>query len=872
LCAVGLTLLALSAPALAETKLDLRQDPLACQIARADDGAIILRSRLPMMVGMELVLVANGAPVGRVRVSAIENGTASAGLVSGQMPDAAFAVMAAPLPFPVTAANGQVVGVAGSAVLNPGDVLTIARATRIGESPRRGESQGRLIATGRFLGHMPRRVQVTQLAEGESVRVGDLCYLGELPGAEALPAVTDATSEARGMGPAPAAATPAKPETPPAAQEAPSAVAAPSVAAAPAVEQAPTATVEAPAAPVAALPRVTPPVSEPPTVTGLSGLIRVPTADVLPDGQARFSHTTNPDHNGGRDPISPSVGGTAQDSVTIGVLPNLEISFALSADGFGARSRDLSAHMKYRLLDGNARHPSIAVGAADMGRNDADATYFAVASQRLFRDSLQLTLGGATGGNSGLLAGASYRPVDWAELQAEYDTNRLNTGLAVQPLRDLWLRVADVDVGTIYSASYAFPLTYPSRARVRTEDVGPSVATLQEALAALQRELVALGLEDVRAEVVQTALGERLVVAYEDRVHTLNAMDGVSAVLLRAARQAPGSVGEIELRLRHLGLTVCGVRTNADTYREYMRGAIPAAEYAAQLVVETLPSASERPTGPVVATTEALGKLYGHSDLEIGLGVKSYVGTELTRLSLGWWLKPEWVMPIGRGLQSAVRLQIPLAGPLAGDDPNGTTTDRALLSYAFQPTDQWISQVTAGRFALDLDGVAVEVARPLGDAGMLRGTWATLHDTTASAGQYYVGEYSHWLPRSDVQLRFLAGRFLDGDDGWGVDFGRYFGEVNVGIGYRDTDYGSRAELRLSLPLSPRRQPSKPTGLRLRPADTLDYQVRSMLGSGPNYVSTALVTGNELSIGQDLTTSYLMRNRVLRDYVESSLLR
>ena len=205
-CAVALGLVLASGLVWADQRLDLRQDPLACRVGRTAEGGVALGRHAQMMVGMELVLVADGAPIGRVRVNVVENGTASASLVSGQMPRTALTVMAAPLPFPVTSVDGQVAGVAGSAVLSPGDALTIAR-------------KGRVVATGRFVGHMPRQVEVTRLADGEGVQVGDLCYLGTLAGAEALPAVSDETEALTPVAPAPAApaetlAVPAVPAPP----------------------------------------------------------------------------------------------------------------------------------------------------------------------------------------------------------------------------------------------------------------------------------------------------------------------------------------------------------------------------------------------------------------------------------------------------------------------------------------------------------------------------------------------------------------------------------------------------------------------------------------------------------------------------------
>ena len=777
-------------------------DNLTCHVLRQlEDSSLILIPATPRMLpGMELVLMRGKEALGRARLERIDHRSGFARLIEGAIEGSVADVSAAPLPFPVTVVAQPTVYVHGPSVLTAGDMVTIARDRR-------------LIAVGRFEDYQPMRLTVLRLAAGEQVKGGDLCYLGCLPGSELLAAVTQQQPDVAGVEQPPVRAHSDRPVEPATA-----------------------------------------------TVAGATGLIRVPSADVVGDGEMRITWTPPPS-----DRESPGMGGSSTYSMTVGMLPRSELTFAMGEAEF---AHDMTFAAKLQLREQSGGRPALAVGVVDMKRTGfADRpTGYVVATKRMSDDRLALSLGGAIGESSGVMAGVGYRLTPALELQAEYDTRGVNVGVAARLGKRLWLRAAAVDVGTAITAAYQLPLGHSYKPPRRLAGVGPSELALQPAADAVQRDLVALGLENV-VVAIEEADEQRLVVAYENRRFTLNELDALSQVLRVAARRAPASVAGVVLIARRLGLSAIEVKTAASVYRSYARGEITRDAFASQLGVSLLPAG--RTCGELLATTSVANRSYGHADVTVSPSLRSIIGTETTTLQLGWYARPQMSVPFGRGLLAEGRWSYPVCGPLVREQPQKLTTERAVLAYACRPMSGWLAQMQVGRFPTDREGVAVEVIRPHGGRGLWHGTWAALDRQGQAQRPYFVGEYRYLVPRWDTQVRAYAGRFLDEDSGWGLDVVRYFDEVQFGIGVRDTTISRTGEVRLVVPLGPRRQPRCPSTIRVCTPDFFDHRTRSVI-SGKNYVHLATSTGNELNLGWDLVDDVLNRGRHLPAWVRRHL--
>ncbi len=589
------------------------------------------------------------------------------------------------------------------------------------------------------------------------------------------------------------------------------------------------------------------------TVTGLTGLIRVPNAFALRQEFARFSVT--PPMGAGYE----SIGARSSWAATLGLLPRTEFAFSL---GSQAVDYDLAGHAKVSLTDARGLRPALALGVTDVARNGPKgSTGFVVATWPVLGDGVALTLGGAFSGNAGLLAGIQCRLGPVVELQAEYDTERVNVGVAAALGDRAFARVANLSTGTTATVGYTVPLTYLAPRKLTPPGPAEASAAIVDVLDRVKKTLVASGLEDVQVAVTHLGDNVELSAAYDDRCYTVNQLDGLPDVLKTMAENAPANTSALVVKLRRRALVMAEYRVPLEAYRRFAAGETTGRELKEAADVTLLPVTSEM-RGPQ-QETEVANSSFRHVDVVVSPGIRTVVGTETGAFKIGVLGRVEAVAPLGRGLQAQSRWVYPIGGELAGDDPRRWRNDRALISYAFSPKPRWLAQVIAGRFPHSTSGVVVEVLRPLGSRSLFHAVAGKAENDRLGKKLYWLAEYWHFVPQWRAQVRVLGGRFLSADTGIGIDLIRGFGAVEMAIGVRDTSTSRLVQLSLSVPLSPRRQPQSPSTVRIRLADYLDQQLRSII-EGVNYLYLEDITARELSLGPDMRDTLLNRYRLVPD--------
>lgn len=578
-----------------------------------------------------------------------------------------------------------------------------------------------------------------------------------------------------------------------------------------------------------------------PSVTGLSGLIRTPTADTMSSDRWRLQYTA---------PITlgNDMGDSAVTALSLSVVPRTEVAFSLGAQGQGI---DLTYHAKVVLLEPRLGRPGFAVGVVDgnHAQGQREGSRFAVATLPVGDGRASVSAGVADGRISGLFGGVAYEPWRWLTLQAEYDTRRVNTGAVIRAGEQAYLRVADTRGGPMIAVGGQFGIEYP--AALSSDEVrriasgvpgGPNIDSARS-------DLVEIGFEDVRVRIENEAGTRRMVASFENRRFTLRQEDGIRAGLAILANRAPTGIREVAVELSRRGIVVGRATLGI---QEALQGEAGVVKF------ETLPLPSggsiEEETG--VANRSAL-----HADLVMGIGLKTVVGSEIGYFRMGVLAQPEVEVPVGRGLLVDVRGSLPVCRDLLADRPSQMVCDRALLALAFRPAGGCLAQISAGRYPTDADGVVLEVARPIGNAGIFRLVGGHVRNDALRSRVYAIGEYWHAFPGGRVQARLFGGQFLTGDRGLGLDVFRFYGDARVGLGYRNTGITGIALVSLSLPLSPRRQPLRPGTLRIKTPDFLDHSVKTTT-EHPNYIARATAAAGELLIGQDLITTFLDRGRLL----------
>jgi hypothetical protein len=580
------------------------------------------------------------------------------------------------------------------------------------------------------------------------------------------------------------------------------------------------------------------------SLSGLSGTIRVPSAELMPYSSIRATWNALPDVE------SPAVAGTNAFVVTTPLLPRTEAALAMGPQKFGS---DLTINAKWQLRAPTPARPGWALGVLDIKRTGQwDApTAFLVATQRVADGRGALTAGVAAGQNSGLLLGATWALTPWLEMQAEYDSARVNIGALTRLGRHLQLRVAETDVGTTIATTYEFGL-----ADARPLPAIPGLATISgqsvpQALVTIQTALVAEGFEDVELWQEATRVG----VAYENRRYTRSELDGILAVLTILAHTAPDETTTFILHTRKRRLAVAQITVDAAATRQFAAGTLPVEALAHRWRVETFPGTA--PAVPANALPRANSSA-GHTDLAFGMKTTSTIGSE-NGTQVGLFVAPQLTIPLGRGLVAEGLWLTPVAGQLVEDEP-GLSTERALVAYAFQPLPHSLAQVSVGRFSRQEEGIALEVVRPVGANQLYRAVGAWLETEAAGERPYALAEYGYWLSQYHTYLRVVGGQFIH-DRGVGGDITRFFGDIQVRVGLRHTTKNSLAELQLTIPMGPSRQPQRPTGLRVRVADDWTFRARSVL-KGANYFSRSRFTAVELPLGPSVSEAFLDANRLL----------
>jgi len=155
---------------------------------------------------------------------------------------------------------------------------------------------------------------------------------------------------------------------------------------------------------------------------GLPGLVEMPTADVLPNGQlsATVSHFA----------------GITRNTVTFQITPRLSGSFRYSAHiSPGAFNFDRSFDFKYKILDEGKRRPALALGMQDVIGTGAYSGEYLVASKHF---SPQLKVTGGIGWGRFATYGEFSNPL--AVLSPYFRTRAVGFGLGGVPAYSRWFR------------------------------------------------------------------------------------------------------------------------------------------------------------------------------------------------------------------------------------------------------------------------------------------------------------------------------------------------------------------------------------------------------------------------------------------------
>ncbi|MCH7472864.1 YjbH domain-containing protein [bacterium] len=560
-------------------------------------------------------------------------------------------------------------------------------------------------------------------------------------------------------------------------------------------------------------------------IDGVSGIIQIPTAEVVADGGAVLSVARYMS-------IHLSAKGEAiarSYTATIGYLPRLEITargvdFPNVPDEAAqlVNFHDRSISAKYQLFESGGWQA--ALGALDVGgESRKQDAYYGVVTYHTPGGGLSLSAGAGSDTLDGIFGGVRWAPSRHVSLLGEYDTEDFNYALQLHPVKGLGLTGGYAHEHAVFMASYSFPLDprgkqtlcCPVQLERSTVEYGSLLAmceSVRDALVAESYENVLVGSD-----------GDTLFIECESR-RFVEQVDALAVAAITGATRCAGEISEIVLTPKLEDVPQLSVHVAVDDLLAFL--ADPALSSDCFLVTTYHPGAYPFDT---VFAAEA-NKKPGHGEVQLRI-VNSVAGGRAGqaryRTSNGLGLGEE--IFLARGISLRARQEWPFHNDITGK------TDPVNRSAYLRYFDAWTPELfllgTTGYYGDDRYGFTGEAGYYFsGGRFKMGGRYAYISDRREGIGDskdgMALGELAYFEPGLDLELSTLSGQFLEGDEGTLVQASRYFGPTELTFFAFDTNRSRlHGGFRLFVPLPWYRQ-QRHGGWRAIPAPYYGYQYRS----------------------------------------------
>lgn len=580
---------------------------------------------------------------------------------------------------------------------------------------------------------------------------------------------------------------------------------------------------------------------------GSTGLLGVPSADVLDEGLAAFGvNNRHPNFAGG----GPEVDNYF---IALGAWPGLEIVGRVVAEDKppgAVENRDLSLDVKYgiRLFDGG---PRLAVGAQDLGGEAQHYRSRFVVATWPWR-SLSATAGYGFGPDvlDGAFGGLEWAPLPYLSLVADHDTSdisagvRLSTGGLLGRTRavltashnaasdeaefGLTLRFP---LGVDRSSSSGRPFLPSAAAPIPAPSPAPDPAEpgADARLTGLAQRLEALGFESIH---VGTRPDGTVVVVIENRTYNHSFLDAVGVALAAAAETLGPDDRPVELTLTRHEVPQLRVGVRLEEYRRYREGTRVAPSWNVAYVDAVTDEASVRWLDERATMRSP--------EIVFEPVVRTFVATEYGVLDYGLGARARLLFPLAPGLIASAGLQAPVLKSddfedgevFAGSNPEAGL-DQLLLQYFHKATPQWAWLWSAGSTQVVQADLRVAALEQLWTSSTGAHQWRTklMAFGAASAGRTVaLGGYTWFSPARRLAVSLTAGKFYGGEGGYRVEVNRWFGDTMIGAFFRAASMDDQAGgFQISLPLTPRRD-EQPRGLQIKGRSRWAYSLATTLNA------------------------------------------
>lgn len=616
------------------------------------------------------------------------------------------------------------------------------------------------------------------------------------------------------------------------------------------------------------------------SMRGSPGLFDVPTAGTVPTGSVDLGFTPRLDRE-----VFAEIEREGTFSFALGLFDFLTVlGRGTEGEGRGLDLRDLSAGFHARVLEQGEYWPSVALGVTDVsgGAVKFHAKYLAL-SKDVF-DVLRLSVGYGSGALAGPFAGLELVPTDYFGVLADYGHNGANLGLRLFPLPaslegyglprpsfDLSYDATDGELVWQGALRYAFGEAKFERQRASRErhryvrPEGAHELDIQRGVNELFDALVEAGFENVSVAAHRARTGFAARAEIENRRFNRDVLDGLAVAAATAVKLLPPPFHELWIVGLENNVRVLELRMRLDDLEGFLSDELP------QDALEERSRISNvvyRPPGPPIFSLGPSARSWLKLDLFVRPKIETLTLTEVGILDYRVSAAPELTSQLWPGAQASARALVPLhqSDEVFGD-LGAFEVDRVAFHQAFAlplgPSLPAFGQLSLGLLDRDAFGLSGEILlAPFGGALTCRGNLARIGReadalTRTTATLEAKGHLAAW----DASLSAEGGAFLDGDVGFRVAMGRFFGTTEVAAFVRSTTNGNLAGLSISLPLTVGRE-LPPWRVRPRLPEIFPYSVATTILTENNRISSRI--GRTLDHGRRLDRDFLRRERWLQD--------
>jgi len=555
---------------------------------------------------------------------------------------------------------------------------------------------------------------------------------------------------------------------------------------------------------------------------GYTGLVNIPNAQVMNEGDISFSfnnqfdnHLRNYDYTKPKDYAEDYIFG-------VGFLPNFEFQGRFKEQkGY---TRDLSANFKYkipRLMD-ETYFPDIAIGVQDLGSaaNNYE-NYYIVADKSIWL--LRASLGYGYSNNSGaskaprmdgVFGGLEAQVTPWLSLMGEYDTKETHVGARffmpeewIEGLKFHFTVASNLDDGGDTSVMFnaILPLgkhdTYIMKNNGEEEHVSSPIEGKQKSssitapsnesdvqdisLMSLAEALRADGLQNVTVG----SKGNVLYIGYENTVYLHNELDAIGAVLREAIKFAD-KYTRFVIEPKHSNVVVTALSGSLVQAAAFYRN--PSFE-TKQAFITSLKEGKSIIKDWEYATVNMNSSRF-RPRVELTPVLTTFVGTELSAFDYQLLLGTRAYINLYDGLDFTFRYDAPISysdnlDPITGafkyaySDGGWYST---MLNYSNR-IGNGLNTLSAGSYKYDYVGVMDQFIYHKDRSTLkFKVGYFQNYDYSDDTKEVYLAKYSYHYEPMDLFAEVQVGQYWYQDVGFSLSLKRYFRDVAVELKYLQT--------------------------------------------------------------------------------------